>query len=258
MARTARCGGGLVSTSLSVIWHLLEHIPSAGTRTQALAEVVPSIKVTTTLSTPGLNSLSRRRLLAALLVVMRPLRSAALTPRTEGTPPPLSPPLPPTPRQRPGQHHWAPTSLSLNSPGRHPLHTVPCPPARLAGVCCCWGGGGERQPSKRTSGSTVPQMHSCPRPHLDPQRPLPLFHARVRVGTEEPGSGPGSCWVTLSKSLPISEPQIPGCINAGPRPAEGLWFLQAHRGPSTNERLPPRGRGLTPPRWSPPAHHPGV
>ena len=84
MARTARCGGGLVSTSLSVIWHLLEHIPSAGTRTQALAEVVPSIKVTTTLSTPGLNSLSRRRLLAALLVVMRPLRSAALTPRTEG------------------------------------------------------------------------------------------------------------------------------------------------------------------------------
>ena len=126
------------------------------------------------------------------------------------------------------------------------------------GVLLLGGGGGERQSSKRTSGSTVPQMHSSPRPHLDPQRPLPLFHARVRVGTEEPGSGPGSCWVTLSKSLRISEPRIPGRINAGPRPAEGLWFLQAHRGPSTNERLPPRGRGLTPPRWSPPAHHPGV
>ena len=89
-------------------------------------------------------------------------------------------------------------------------------------------------------GSTVPQMHSSPRPHPDPQCPLPLLHPRVRVGTEEPGSGPGSCWATLSKSLRIAEPRISGRVNAGPRPAKGLWSPQACCSPSTNEPTSPR------------------
>lgn len=165
------------------------------------------------------------------------------------------PPPTPTPRQGPGQHHWAPPSLSLNSPGQHPSHTV-----QGWQGCAAAGGVGRGDSLPRGlpfDSSTVPQMHSSPRPHPDPQRPLPLLHARLRVGTEEPGSGPGSFWVTLSESLRISEPWISGRVNTRPQPAEGLWSPQALHGPSNEGQATP-GRGLIPPRWSPPARHPGV
>lgn len=144
------------------------------------------------------------------------------------------------PGRGPGQQHsaLAPTSCLQRAPGSTvpPLHTVPCPPQSLAGVCCWgwWGRRGVSLPERLGFYNRRHQTHPSPRPHLDPQRPLHLPHGRVagQAKTDEPGSGPGSCWVTLSKSLHVSEPQTTGRINTCP---PNLQKASGLHSPHTNE-----------------------
>lgn len=154
------------------------------------------------------------RLLAALLVMMRPLRSGCSDSKDKRAPPPLPPP-PPHPQAGPWAASLGSSFLSLNSPRQHPLHTVPCPPARLAGVCCCWGAGtGETafQEGLPFDSQHCPPNALLPTTPPDPQRASAPPPPKGEVETEEPGSGPGSCWVTLGKSLRISEPQFLGML----------------------------------------------
>ena len=113
---------------------------------------MPSIKVTTALPTPGLNSLLRGRLFAALLVMMRPLRSGCSDSKDRGHPPTPTPLPIPHPQAAP----W-PASLGSNltvskQPRVAPITHGPLSSSKAGrGLLLLGGGGGERQPSKRTS-----------------------------------------------------------------------------------------------------------